>query len=468
MLATLVITIFIGYTVIGSGPSPFPSSRENLDLWDLRENVQKQEAHSFQQGGPRLSDIRLTSSSLQLLLARRGRNKHNGKWEAFGPGLDKEGYVYSAFYDDRKSLGTFPVVRLIGVAEEFTNNHFQCLLSYPSRPDHVTPLKVGDIGAGVNRHDKLFKEYIFTCHLYHEDIPENVSIVKTFGDKPNFIMPVEIAARPLRRDAFGCCVSVAYWHHNPYQIVEWMEMLRMLGVSKVTVYNNSLEKEAARVFLWYDRQGFVDFRQSHNFIRDPGELSIHMHMSPVINDCMYRNMYRFKKMVVTDLDELIIPRTVDNYTDLMVVIDQKQGVGNHHQAKHYVFTNDYFFLDFPGEDTGQVAKLTTLRHRKRIEPSEQGYAIKSIISPLACARMHNHYCWGITELYDTEGNTIEVDPKLALNQHYKRCHLDLWEKPGMCLDAAKRAIQDDIMLKYKDRLLKAVSEKLLRIGLPPL
>ncbi len=65
---------------------------------------------------------------------------------------------------------------------------------------------------------------------------------------------------------------------------------------QVTVYNNSLAPDVAKVFMMYTQDGFVDFRQAPDSMPDEGELTILLNMSPVLNDCMYRNMYRYKKV----------------------------------------------------------------------------------------------------------------------------------------------------------------------------
>jgi len=48
--------------------------------------------------------------------------------------------------------------------------------------------------------------------------------------------------------------------------------------------------------------GFVELRRS-DYIAD-GPTQFLLHGSPVINDCMYRVMHRFRHIVVVDLDEV--------------------------------------------------------------------------------------------------------------------------------------------------------------------
>ena len=417
-------------------------------------------------------DDSLNSKSVYLrhlnsLQQTNGRNKKDGRW--YGVKDPFEFYAYSAFYDDRRSLGTLPVIRMVAVSEYLDKRTIHCLFYYKDRSKgHLAQASTLAIGAGLSRHGKGFREYIITCPLDSEDVPTNVSVALTMHKKPDWFLPVEVPETPPEKVEFITCVSVTYWNHNPYQIVEWMELLNELGVSKVVIYNNSLSAEASRVFQYYDSIGFVDFRQSWNFVPDPGEVTIHMHMSPVINDCIYRNMYSTKKIVVTDLDELIIPQNKYNYHEMLKEIDEKQE-GTTHPARQYMFRNAYFFFDIPHVDESAPKHLKTLRHKWRLPPSAYGYSTKSIISPLACTNMHNHYCWGSTKLYDTNGYSVDAQPKYALNQHYKKCHLDKWERPGACKEQMNhKAVSDDVMLRYKDRLISRVNARLKLLKLDPL
>ena len=242
--------------------------------------------------------------------------------------------------------------------------------------------------------------------------------------------------------------------------MEWIELLRLFGVHKITIYNNSLSAEAVRVLQYYDATGFVELRQVHSFLSELGELTIHLLMSPVINDCMYRNMYKYRKVIITDLDELIVPRIRNDYMSLLEAIEAKEVI--RHPARTYIFRNAYFFTDILSEDKNETIFLKTQRYRYRLPPSERGYSVKSIVDPLACIAMHNHYCWAHTRLYDRVGRRMEVDPEIAMNQHYKQCHL-----PN-CKELASRGEADDVMVKYRGALSNAVTPVLQRLGLEPL
>ena len=282
--------------------------------------------------------------------------------------------------------------------------------------------------------------------------------------KPDRTLSIEVPPQPNTKRDFAVCVSVCYGKEwDVYKIIEWMELLKIIGVSKVGIYNNTLGSEASRIFQYYDSHGFVDFRQSWNFLSDPGVLTSHLHWSPVINDCIYRNMYSFNKIIVIDLDEIILPKNVYNLSQLLLDIDKNQ-VQNDHPARSYTFRNDYFFYDIRRKDDSMPKYIKMLTHRWRLPPSNQGYSAKSIISPLACTHMHNHYCWGYTKQYLGKGHHVEVEPRFAVNQHYKKCHFSR----GECERLLVNITQDDTILKYKDKLITAVDSVLKDLSLLPI
>ena len=67
---------------------------------------------------------------------RTGRSKLDGAW--VGSSNPIEIYAYSAFYDDRASLMSLPVVRVIVVTEVLDKTPLYCWMQYENRSDvHV-------------------------------------------------------------------------------------------------------------------------------------------------------------------------------------------------------------------------------------------------------------------------------------------------------------------------------------------
>ena len=87
-----------------------------------------------------------------------------------------------------------------------------------------------------------------------------------------------------------------------------------------------------------------------------------------------RNVYRYRYTVVIDFDEIIIPRSHDNYTQLIEHINLKYGP--HDQPHTYMFHNTYFFLELR-PDVQQPAHMRTASFRQSASPS----AINASLQP---------------------------------------------------------------------------------------
>lgn len=383
---------------------------------------------------------------------------------------DFELYMYSAFYDDRELLeNTGPaVVRVTGTSEyqDRVGVTLMCILKYPDDPDpEVTLARDTKINKHRNHHGKTFQEFIYVCPIRRQGVvPELVSIVCSSVAKPPFYLKVETAEQPTEKRDFAICVCASYSSRDVYQLVEWMELQQILGVSKVIVYNHSICDETARIFLHYVDEELVHFRQTHAFWEETGSPHerVKQHKAPTINDCLYINMYSFKKILVIDFDELIVPRLHANLSEMLAAIDRDYP--SSHMARTYVFRNDYFPFELP-PDESISPKLVTMRFRKRLPPSKMGFWAKSIVDPMACTNMHHHYCWGWTNQYNTAGHTIEVNTSIGMNQHYKNyCHGDSEE----CAGRIQEHYQDDTMLRFKDKLIPRVQKQLEKLRIEPL
>ena len=328
---------------------------------------------------------------------------------------DIELYVYSAHYDDRASLRGEKSVRVITVSELTKDDELYCYLWFnkpnvdaaaaasQSSTTTVVRAHLEEVGAGAYRHNKLFIEYIVSCRVSSAPLGltlTHVSLQKRRDDTPSFAAPVELAQQPQTPQNIGLCVSLTYWYHPADRLVEWLEFQRILGVDRVVIYNNSLAAETQRVLLYYARTEpeFLEIRQSRNFIMDSGELTYHLQMSPVINDCMYRYRKRFSKILVLDIDEQIVPNgNCEIYEQVLDIMESRQP--SKYIPFTYSFRNAYFFSNFEAR-LDQPEELQSLRYMRRAAFSEPGYSTKTIIGSEVCIAMHNHYCWKYTPAYE--------------------------------------------------------------------
>lgn len=393
-----------------------------------------------------------------------GRPEEDGTW--YSQVYPYHFHLYSAFYDNRTTLGSsVGCLRIIVVTENLPDGYrLFCKINYP----HPALLRASmeSIGAGVTHQSRQYTEYVLTCILPRGNPPPRSVTITDSKRKLNMSrIPVEVPEHPDVQEDLAICVSVSYYDLKPDRLVEWLEMQKILGVSRVFIYNNSVTGEANRVLSAYRDEGFVVVRHSFSFVHDPDEKLIHLHMSPVINDCMYRYMYAFRYFAIIDLDEVIVPR---RFEFLPEFINSLPKAFKSKRVGSYVFRNAYFFFDLTPQTHDSVKKKSVyLEYQRRIAPSPPEYSVKSIVDSQACIAMHNHYCLKYTsEVLSSWNPMVNIPPKIALLHHYKWCHFDVYmESPGTCAYVMKSSVFDNTMKRYRHRLRKNLSIKLKKLGL---
>jgi len=112
---------------------------------------------------------------------------------------------------------------------------------------------------------------------------------------------------------------VEYWLLGALKLLATVPWSRCGSCGFWAHYNNNnrtylLVKVKPDVILvvtryYADVEGLVDIRRSENIQRPVGgknksDKQYKLHQSPAINDCLYRNMYRFNRIAVIDFDEV--------------------------------------------------------------------------------------------------------------------------------------------------------------------
>jgi hypothetical protein len=368
-------------------------------------------------------------------------------------------FLYTAFYDDRPDI-VIPSVRVISVAEVGAANQLYCLIFKDAySPPQVERAETISIGAKIYvDFYGLYEQIMLSCNVTTSDhgwSPSFVSIVSLSDRQPINVLEVEKFEQPTNSSAveFGICMSIIYWSHNPKRIIEWLELHRLWGVSEVSVYASMLSKKIARIFLHYSKTGFVRYREVPIIFDSTKESAILVNMSPVINDCMYRNMLRYRTILTTDVDEMIVPRRHDNYMEMRHHVLQMMGTND--LTPSLLFRNVYFFVDFDSRvnDHSSVFNIT-----QRMTPSTIGYSAKAFTNPLTCIGLQNHFCWKRVPRYDVQGWKINVPAYIAMNHHYKKCHFDAYlHRSGVCSLMLANRLNDTAMNMYKDVIQQRIN-----------
>jgi len=394
----------------------------------------------------------------------RGRQRYNGQW--FSQTRPFHVHIYSAFFDSRQTLRFQPQVAVIGVIDRRLSQQRRvwCHVWYNTDDDatvlaaHLMPTGAGKL---MSDGSELI-EHVIACPVTTDECIPPVSVALAWGasvsETTTFRVPVELAQKNASQlSSLAVCVSASFGHVDARLLVEWLEMQQILGVELVVIYNHSVSQLAAHILSQYADADMsvprVELRQTRAFMSDADVL---LHMSPVINDCMYRFSAHFQYFAVIDLDEVIVPRHWHTIPALIESLTTKNAV----PVALFVFRNAYFFLDIPVDDIQRpshpnAALSTYLVHRRRLIASPPAYSVKSIVNAEACVAMHNHYCWTYaTDALSYWTARLDVAPSDALLHHYKRCHLDSYlRQRGYCKSVMAVSVVDNVISKYSSSLI---------------
>ncbi|XP_041849972.1 uncharacterized protein LOC121645548 [Melanotaenia boesemani] len=149
---------------------------------------------------------------------------------------------------------------------------------------------------------------------------------------------------------FTVCLSTMYDFTNVLQLVQSLEMFQLLGVDKVVVYKTNCSAETQLILDYYTHKGLLEvipwslsrfLKVSRGWLPEhgPGELH-YFGQIPALTDCLYRYMYRSKYVAMQDIDELILPQSVNSWLELLPLLEKKYGLDKCYKFENNVFPNN--------------------------------------------------------------------------------------------------------------------------------
>jgi hypothetical protein len=424
------------------------------------------------------NNIVVMRRSREIVVQPRGRRADDGQWYVQRSPFPV--YVYSAFYDDRPSLKSPQIAVIAKFNGVKSIDH--CLLWFGNHTNGVS------VPASVKW--LVYTDMLVVCHLparfVNRTVPSDAALAWTNKSTASgisstlFRVPVEITRKRSTRGHLALCLAAVFrGDAEPRQIVEWLEMQRLLGVELVVVYNRSMSDTIGEVFSKYENsefsdtgERFVEIRQSHTWLQ--GADSQFGHQTSTINDCMYRYMGSFRHIAVLDLDEVVVPRK--NFTTIPHLITS---LSARRTVASFLFRNVLFFVGpIENDNYSDVHRLvpaslrnssfsvylTRRRHATPSRPlsSTSPYqTAKTIVDANACVGMWVHFCFAYTDKFNSGGKIeqrMEVDVNLATKHHYRnKCNFEKsYPKhypPGSCEREMKNAVVDNVIEKYSSQLV---------------
>ena len=394
-------------------------------------------------------------------------------------------YLYGAYLDVRKNNRLGPTVRILGMLDRLVPKvKTYCLLWFEDAKEPVVSKVVeykyiwykkwGNYKPGI------FQPYLLACQLpksHWKKAPISVSVVERVCDTAtNNLRVIYNPPKSGVKKDFAVCVKGLDFPNQDLSVrlIEWIELLSILGADKVFFYQLEIHPNVSKVIEHYVKKDMVDITPISLPGHQPNiQLLQHLYLKSKVNnkrqnelipynDCLYRNIYRYKYIALLDIDEVIMPLgDSNNWSDLMKKVEQVSLKVKNESRASYNFRNIYFMDEFLTEHLKQKSEdgsdlelddipehMHMLRHIYRsANYTKPGQYVKCFHNPEKALILHNHFplgCLGGT------CTSFSVNVSMAHLQHYR----------GDCVKALKKAcdrdfksysVLDTTIWKFKER-----------------
>ncbi|KAM4662640.1 beta-1,4-galactosyltransferase galt-1-like [Discoglossus pictus] len=259
---------------------------------------------------------------------------------------------------------------------------------------------------------------------------------------------------------FTVCISTMFGNYtNVLQFIQTIEMYKLLGAQKVMIYLHSCSPQMHKVLQYYSKEGILEIipwpidkylKPSTKWFCDNNNTHIGYYgQISTLNDCVYRNMYTSKFVLLNDLDEIILPFKHKDWNSMMSTLQMQNPEVGIFLFENHIFPNTIFsygnfsdmsmWKDVPGNNI--------LQHIHR-EPDRPNYfnARKMIVNPRKVVQTSVH---SVLKHY---GSSKEVSIDTALVYHCRgRLQANLSEES---------LIEDKTLWRYSIPLIRNVNEVL--------
>lgn len=261
---------------------------------------------------------------------------------------------------------------------------------------------------------------------------------------------------------------------NLARLIEWIELISILGADKIFFYEFFVPPKVKKILDFYESEGKISVtpltlagysfdtpEHQHNFFKKNLTQKRINEIIPY-NDCFYKNMNRYKFVVMLDIDEVVMPMNPEDLSwfDLkkrtidVIMKNKKQ------KNTHYNVRNVYFF-DEPKEESVIPDYMHMLNHVHRtVNHTKPGFFIKSFFDTERILIAHNHYP---LKCLNGTCRSFPLSTKDVQLQHYRaNC---VGELAKQCADMKKNIVKDTTIWKFKEKLLTRVKKVIKELNL---
>ena len=317
-------------------------------------------------------------------------------WKAVKGFKPHEFMVYSAYYDVRKT--DKPIIRVFGVTGSMNPEKVLCRLHYHQNKENLES-KIDNNNRDTMNDDESFRDVHGEIKVRREEAEVMLLRARRVLAKKGFVpkkfksnlyqpcditcpihdpkhprltnrIPVAVSILPrsssgsvidyklhvknsenggtgtyaATKNEVGLCVKPIHSKYDDWvELISFIELNKILGVSKFIVYNESMSETISCVLKYYDqKQNIVSilpwdlvtkFKNKNAQVKNRGVVSS-------LNDCFYRNMNEYQYLFSVDLDEFIIPHMHETIPEMLEYMQSTDiDYLDRHDRQKYVMNN---------------------------------------------------------------------------------------------------------------------------------
>ncbi|XP_059473573.1 uncharacterized protein LOC132195525 [Neocloeon triangulifer] len=395
-------------------------------------------------------------------------------------------YLYGAYLDDRP-LADGPVIRIIGMIDKLEAPDAFCQIWFANEPKPI----ISKVHHALYMWNKLWsydekplQPYLWSCKIpegFQSRVPESVSLVGyPCQNATNNLRVIYNLPESGEKENFAVCVKALNFKHKAdmaVRLVEWIELLKILGADKITFYELAIHANISTVLDHYSNVWNLDVVKTSlpghssnipdfmgTFLKERISFQS-FHEVIQYTDCFYMNFLKYRYIVLLDVDEVIIPLKVETWPEL--IFDRT--VPNARAAKNVTYASfmagNIHFMDDKKEYNDWHPDIPRYMHMlqhvlRNSDYVRAGYGVKAFHDTDLILALHNHYaraCIGNDEFWC---ESVHFDTIEAHLQHYCSGR----NKPE-CMTMRDGALTLDTSIwRYKDELIRTVQQTLKRLG----
>ena len=241
---------------------------------------------------------------------------------------------------------------------------------------------------------------------------------------------------------FGVCLHKALFSiTNPQLLVDWIEIHKQLGAKIITVYLEDVPEVITKAVQHYIKEGLLELLHWNLKKKTRG-----FGQSGVMNDCLYRNLYRVKYLGMYDLDEVIVPQKHYSWHEMIEYLNSRY---NLNEYASLIFKGCSFHVSTGDKVIGNNMPLCQnaslpIYFRWTMRDEVAGDHAKLIIAPARTisVQVHNIERQTIRQLQ----KHFFVPTEFGLCHHYSK-----FRRP-------QNAFYSNVMARYKEQVLEGIKK----------